>query len=69
MMNPKKILKGLVALVMLAVLVVLVMLMVNHIQAGIMTNNQKLTLGAYVLMIIYALYRIFANIRDIFRTL
>ena len=59
--------KGLVALVMTAVLVVLVMLAVTHVQAGIMTNTQKLTLGAYILMMVYAAFRIFSNIRDIFR--
>lgn len=67
-MDHRKILKGLVALVMAAVLVVLVMLTVNHLQVGIMTNNQKLTLAAYVLMMLYAAYRIFVNVRDIFRS-
>ena len=66
-MNPHKILKGLVALVMAAVIVVLVMLTVNHIQAGIMTQTQKLTLGAYILMIIYAGYRLVMNVKDIFK--
>lgn len=67
-MNPHKILKGLVAVVMVAVLVVLAMLTINHVQAGIMTQNQKLMLGAYVLMMLYAAYRLFVNIRDIFRS-
>ena len=67
-MDHRKILKGLVALVMAAVLVVLVMLTVNHLQVGILTNNQKLTLAAYVLMMLYAAYRIFVNVRDIFRS-
>jgi hypothetical protein len=67
-MNPHKILKGLVAVVMAAVLVVLAMLTINHVQAGIMTQNQKLMLGAYVLMMLYAAYRLFVNIRDIFRS-
>ena len=67
-MNPHKILKGLVADVMVAVLVVLAMLTINHVQAGIMTQNQKLMLGAYVLMMLYAAYRLFVNIRDIFRS-
>lgn len=66
-MDHRKIMKGLVALVMTAVLVVLVMLAVTHVQAGIMTNTQKLTLGAYILMMVYAAFRIFSNIRDIFR--
>lgn len=67
-MNPHKILKGLVAVVMAAVLVVLAMLTIKHVQAGIMTQNQKLMLGAYVLMMLYAAYRLFVNIRDIFRS-
>lgn len=67
-MNPHKILKGLVAVVMAAVLAVLAMLTVTHVQAGIMTQNQKLMLGAYVLMMLYAGYRLFVNIRDIFRS-
>ena len=67
-MNPRKILKGLVAVVMAAVLAVLAMLAITHVQAGITTQNQKLMLGAYVLMMLYAAYRLFVNIRDIFRS-
>lgn len=67
-MNPHKILKGLVAVVMAAVLIVLAMLTITHVQAGIMTQNQKIMLGAYVLMMLYAGYRLFVNIRDIFRS-
>lgn len=66
-MNPHKILKGLVAVVMAAVLVVLAMLTINHVQAGIMTQNQKLMLGAYILMMLYAGYRMVVNIIDIFK--
>lgn len=66
-MNPHKILKGLVAVVMAAVLVVLAMLTINHIQAGIMTQNQKIMLGAYILMMVYAGYRMVVNILDIFK--
>ena len=67
-MDHRKIMKGLVALVMTAVLVVLIILTANHVQLGIMTNNQKLTLAAYVLMMVYAAFRIFSNVRDIFRS-
>lgn len=66
-MNPHKILKSLVAVVMAAVLVVLAMLTINHIQAGIMTQNQKIMLGAYILMMVYAGYRMVVNIIDIFK--
>ena len=66
-MNPHKILKGLVAVVMAAVLVVLAMLTITHVQAGIMTQNQKIMLGAYALMMVYAGYRMVVNIIDIFK--
>lgn len=62
-----KILKGLVAVVMAAVIVVLVMIMVNHISLGLTTSNAKLMLALYIAMICYAAYRIFANLRDIFK--
>ena len=68
MMDHKKILKCLVALVMAAVLVVLVMLAITHIQSGLLTQNSKVMLGGYVLMIAYAGFRLFANVRDIFRS-
>ena len=67
-MDQKKIMKGLVALVMTAVLVVLVMLTITHIQAGIVSQSSKLMLGGYILMMAYAAFRIFANMRDIFRS-
>ena len=60
--------KGLVALVMTAVLVVLVMLTIAHVQAGITTQSSKLMLGGYVLMMAYAAFRVFSNVRDIFRS-
>ena len=66
-MDHRKIMKALVAIVMAAVLVVLVMLTVNHVKAGLMTTNSKLMLAGYAAMMLYADYRIFANIRDIFK--
>jgi hypothetical protein len=68
MIDHRKIMKGLVALVMAAVLVVLVMLTVTHVQAGIVTQSSKLMLGGYILMMAYAAYRVFVNVRDIFRS-
>jgi hypothetical protein len=65
-MDHRKIMKALVAIVMAAVLVVLVMLTVNHVKAGLMTTNSKLMLTGYAAMMLYAAYRMFANIRDIF---
>ena len=67
-MDHRKIMKGLVALVMTAVLVVLVMLTITHVQAGITTQSSKLMLGGYVLMMAYAAFRVFSNVRDIFRS-
>lgn len=67
-MNQHKILKAMVALVMAAVLVVLIMLTVNHVKTGLMTSNSKLMLAGYIAMILYAAYRIFVNIREIFRS-
>ena len=67
-MDHRKIMKGMVALVMAAVLVVLVMLTVAHVKAGIVSQSSKLMLGGYILMMAYAAYRVFSNIRDIFRS-
>lgn len=53
---------------MAAVLAVLVLLTINHVKAGLMTSNSKLMLAGYAAMMLYAAYRIFANIRDIFRS-
>lgn len=66
-MDHTKILKALVAIVMAAVLAVLVMLIVAHVQAGLSTSNSKLMLVAYILMGIYALYRLYINIKGIIR--
>lgn len=60
--------KGMVALVMAAVLVVLVMLTITHVQSGIVTQSSKLMLGGYIIMMAYAAYRVYSNIRDIFRS-
>lgn len=67
-MDHRKIIKALVAIVMTAVLAVLVLLTINHVKAGLMTSNSKLMLAGYAAMMLYAAYRIFANIRDIFRS-
>ena len=66
-MDHNKFLKALVAIVMASVLAVLVMLMVTHVQAGLNTSNSKLMLAVYVLMCIYALYRLIMNVKGIFK--
>lgn len=62
-----KIMKGLVAAVMAAVVVIISIILVNHIRMGLETSNAKLMLALYVAMIGYALFRIYGNIRDIFK--
>lgn len=62
-----KILKGLVAAVMAAVAVIIAIILVNHIHMGLETSNDKLMLALYVAMLGYALFRMFGNIRDIFK--
>ena len=64
-MDHKKILKGLVLIVMAAALAIIVL--AAHVKKGLATSESKLMLGAYILMGLYAAFRIFANIKDIFR--
>ena len=52
---------------MAAVMVVLVLLIVNHVKMGLDTSNAKLVLALYVVMMGYALYRIFSNLKDVFK--
>lgn len=66
-MDNRKILKGLVAVVMIAVIVVLVLIAAAHVRMGLDTQNAKLMLGLYLAMMCYAGYRAFVCIRDIFR--
>ena len=66
-MNNNKILKGLVAMLMMAVMVVLVLLIVNQIKMGTEVSNAKTMLAVYGLMFCYAAYRVYANLRDMFK--
>ena len=66
-MDHKKISKALVLLVMAAALAVIVMAACAHAETGLTTSNSKLMLGAYILMGLYAAFRIIANIIDIFK--
>ena len=66
-MDHTKILKALVAIVMTAVLAILIMLIVAHIRNGLATSNSKLMLAAYILMSVYALYRLYINIKGILK--
>lgn len=67
-MDIKKIYKALVLLVMSAALAVIVMAASTHAEKGLATQESKLILGAYILLGIYAAFRIFVNIRNIFRS-
>ncbi len=67
-MDTKKIYKALVLLVMSAALAVIVMAASTHAEKGLATQESKLILGAYILLGIYAAFRIFVNIRNIFRS-
>ena len=67
-MDAKKIYKALVLMVMAAALAVIVIAADAHVERGLATRESKLILGAYVLMGIYAAFRIFINARDIFRS-
>lgn len=67
-MDTKKIYKALVLLVMAAALAVIVIAADAHAEKGLVTQESKLILGAYILMGVYAAFRIFVNIRDIFRS-
>ena len=65
-MDHKKIGKALVLMVMSGALAIIVIAASAHAEKGLTTTNSKLMLGAYILMGLYAAFRIFANIRDIF---
>lgn len=63
----KNALKIFYAAFMALILVSMVVFMVIHIRAGLDGQNAKLLLGGYILLIIWASYRIFTLIRDIIR--
>lgn len=63
----KNALKIFYAAFMALILVSMVVFMVIHICAGLDGQNAKLLLGGYILLIIWASYRIFTLIRDITR--
>ena len=52
---------------MTLILAAMVVFMVIHIHAGLDGQTAKLLLGGYILLIIWASYRIFTLIRDITR--
>ena len=62
-----KALKIFYAAFMTLILAAMVVFMVIHIRAGLDGQTAKLLLGGYMLLIIWASYRIFTLIRDITR--
>lgn len=64
-MMGNKALKIFYAAFMTLILAAMVVFMVIHIRAGLDGQTAKLLLGGYILLIIWASYRIFTLIRDI----
>jgi len=62
-----KIVKAVTALVFAAVAVALVLLMIQEAKAGLATAGRKGFFALYVALLLYALWRVFCNLRDIFR--
>lgn len=55
------------AAVMVLVIIALVVFMIVHIRSGLEATNAKLLLAAYVLMIFWAGFRLFAIIKSLLR--
>lgn len=62
-----KIVKGVTALVFFGFAVVLVLMMVQDAKDGIVTAGQKGFFALYVVLFLYALWRVFVLVRDIIR--
>lgn len=53
------------AAMMALAIIALIVFMIVHIKAGLAATNAKLMLAAYVLMIIWAGYRLFAIVKSL----
>lgn len=62
-----KIVKAVTALVFVAVAVAIVMLMTNDVKGGLETAGQKGFFALEVVLLLYALLRVFVLVRDIIR--
>lgn len=60
-----KLFKIFYAVIIALLTVALVVFMVIHITKGLAGGNEKLILGAYILMIIWALMKLFGAIRSL----
>lgn len=63
-----KIVKAVTALVFVAVAVAIVMLMTNDVKDGLETAGQKGFFALEVVLLLYALLRVFVLVRDIIRS-
>ena len=66
-MNSSKIIKGVSALVFLGVSVILVFLMVQELKNGLGSIEKKGFLAMYAALLVYALFRVFVLLKDVFR--
>ena len=62
-----KIVKAVTAVVFLCFAVVLVLMMVQDLKEGIVTAGQKGFFALYVILFLYAVWRVISLVRDIFR--
>ena len=62
-----KIVKAVSALVFLGFSVVLALMMIQSIKEGVVTTGQKGYLAMFGLLLVYALWRVFCLVRDIFK--
>lgn len=61
----KKIFTICYAVLMALIIVALVVFMIIHIKAGVVGANAKLLLGAYVLMLIWASFRLYTIVKSL----
>lgn len=62
-----KIVKGVTSLVFIGFAIVLVLMMVQEIKNGLVTGGQKGFFALYVVLLCYALWRVFVLVKDIIR--
>lgn len=62
-----KIVKAVTAVVFLGFAIVLVLMMVQDLKDGVVTAGQKGFFALYVVLFLYAIWRVISLVRDIFR--
>lgn len=60
-----KIVKILYAVLLLAILVLVACFLVAHVKAGLQTVSAKVYLGLYIILIVWALCRLYTIIREL----